>query len=930
MSQIVLVCPHCSMRLGTNSLPAAGTALTCPTCKKQFAAPEGGPAVPKPAPPKPAPPVAAAPRPAPPRAAPPKPPQIQQPPAPFPAQPIHNPLPKPAYIPPAYPAYQQPNYGQQSGASSSGGGNKGLIIGLSVGGAVVALLFLVTAIVVHRMNRATPVAQKSSDAPAGVPSSGTNSGTNSALPGLVPAGSSTAPFSATPTSSGSVRQLPIVGASTVLAYRWAAEKNYDYDYQLTSSADGTVSTYGGIATYKHNAVKSGVLARAIGAEGGGEGSGTAFVVHADGLLVTCAHVVRGTTKVSVTVGSQTYPGDVVGVDDRHDLALIRVPGANLPTVPLGNSDTVQLAEEVRAVGYPLSDVLGTSVKITRGSIAGIVTKNGDRTMQIDASINPGNSGGPLFNDRGEVVGINSAGLFGDSIASVGFAVPVNYAHALLRSKGISIPTASGTKVLTGPALANAVTPAVAYVKVDMAKGETLQLLEYKGFCMKSSPGNIGRPSNNVVNDTGRLIIAPTGEILDSNTEVQFPLLMMPISKIAIEKLPSDGDREWESRRLTPLFLPNKPTESISPFGPGGSSRSGRYSRSPIPRPSQPGMVIIPAMEQIKYTIASETADTIEITKTLDISSMDPEGGVPSLQIAGSGNITWDKKNGAPRLIKQSMHMNINVGGAKVTVPLDLKVELIGVTTDAERPEMLKKRGESMRGASPVSTSPVVGSTPTIPNRPTQSTPAPPATPSPPARAKKSLDDYIAAIKSTDHSFGQMYLPLSELSFMEPVPERREEVAALLNPLLDAKNESVRSSALNAVKKWGTQKNVPTLLKMLEWKSLGDRWAAMEALGNIGGSKEAAQAIAALMLDQGDMLTAAHALEKMGPVAEDAVWPHVGSNDRLLHSNACRVLGAVGTQKSLDKLQPLIKKETDIGHRVPMEIASRDIVKRLGK
>ena len=176
----------------------------------------------------------------------------------------------------------------------------------------------------------------------------------------------------------------------------------------------------------------------------------------------------------------------------------------------------------------------------------------------------------------------------------------------------------------------------------------------------------------------------------------------------------------------------------------------------------------------------------------------------------------------------------------------------------------------------------------------------------------------------------MYIPLSELSFMEPVPARREEVAALLNPLLDAKNESVRSSALNAVKKWGTQTNVPTLLKMLEWKSLGDRWAAIEALGNIGGSKEAAKAIADLMLDHGDMLTAARALEKMGSVAEDAVWPHVGSDDRLLHSSACRVVGAVGTKKSLDKLQPLIKKETDIGHRVPMEIAVREIKKRLGK
>ena len=176
----------------------------------------------------------------------------------------------------------------------------------------------------------------------------------------------------------------------------------------------------------------------------------------------------------------------------------------------------------------------------------------------------------------------------------------------------------------------------------------------------------------------------------------------------------------------------------------------------------------------------------------------------------------------------------------------------------------------------------------------------------------------------------MYSPLSELSFMEPVPARREEVAALLDPLLQAKNDSVRHAALNAVKKWGTQKNVPTLLKMLELKSIGDRWSAIRALGEIGGSKEGAAAVAKLLLDQQDRLTATDALQKMGPVAEDAVWPHIGSKDQQVHYNACRVLGSAGTEKSIARLQPLIKKETDIGHRVSMEIAVKDIQKRLGK
>jgi hypothetical protein len=199
---------------------------------------------------------------------------------------------------------------------------------------------------------------------------------------------------------------------------------------------------------------------------------------------------------------------------------------------------------------------------------------------------------------------------------------------------------------------------------------------------------------------------------------------------------------------------------------------------------------------------------------------------------------------------------------------------------------------------------------------------------PAARPGQDLDSLIAAIRSTDHSFGQMYLPLSQLSFMEPVPQRREEVAGLLEPLLLVKNDSVRHAAMNAVKKWGTQRNVPTLLKMLDRPSSSDRWAAMEALGAISGSKQAAEAIARLMLDDSDRLTAKRALEEMGPIAEDAVWQHVGAQDDLLHGYACQVLGKVGTAKSLAKLRPLLSNP-DIGRRVPIDIAVRDIEKRLG-
>ena len=78
-----------------------------------------------------------------------------------------------------------------------------------------------------------------------------------------------------------------------------------------------------------------------------ESSGTGFVVAADGVIGTCAHVVEGAKRIEVHLGGQTYPATVVAVDPRSDVALIKINGSNLPTLTLSDSDTVQLAEAVR-------------------------------------------------------------------------------------------------------------------------------------------------------------------------------------------------------------------------------------------------------------------------------------------------------------------------------------------------------------------------------------------------------------------------------------------------------------------------------------------------------------------------------------------------------------------------------------------------------
>lgn len=158
------------------------------------------------------------------------------------------------------------------------------------------------------------------------------------------------------------------------------------------------------------------------------GLGTGFVISTDGLIVTNAHVIDGATEVEVTLpDGRQFAGAVIGADTATDLAVIRITGADaLPALEFGDSDMLQVGQDVVAIGNPFG--LGNSVTSGIVSALGRNINSGpfDDFIQTDAAINRGNSGGPLFDSEGNVVGVNTA-IFSPSGGSVGigFAVPSN-------------------------------------------------------------------------------------------------------------------------------------------------------------------------------------------------------------------------------------------------------------------------------------------------------------------------------------------------------------------------------------------------------------------------------------------------------------------------------------------------------------------------
>ncbi len=164
--------------------------------------------------------------------------------------------------------------------------------------------------------------------------------------------------------------------------------------------------------------------------------GSGVIIDSKGLILTNHHVVasRKNATITVTLSDQNeFEATIIGMDEKTDLALIQInAGYDLPTVPLGDSDTLEIGESVLAIGNPF----GLDRTVTSGIVSAKGRRIGagpyDNFIQTDASINPGNSGGPLINHRGEVVGVNTAIYSrGGGNVGIGFAIPINLVKELL-------------------------------------------------------------------------------------------------------------------------------------------------------------------------------------------------------------------------------------------------------------------------------------------------------------------------------------------------------------------------------------------------------------------------------------------------------------------------------------------------------------------
>lgn len=425
----------------------------------------------------------------------------------------------------------------------------------------------------------------------------------------------------------------------------------------------------------------------------GSATGTGFVVRPDGYIATCAHVVQGSNHMQVELNGNSYIAKVVAIDSQHDLALLRINEKDLSYLPLADSNQVRLAEEVRAFGFPMTDVLGESLKITRGSVAGVIEKDGKKQFQFDATVNPGNSGGPIVNDKGEVFGVATSIMVGEDISAMSFAVVANDLRKLLDVNNLNyqLPDPNATS-LSGPDLADQVGKSIALIKVTLGTdGVGVAEKKLVNFSANWRPyrkqKNSSRrtPDGSSVTDTGSVLVDSVGDIGHCSGKRSMPSFLGPVALMCFEKLPDDDSvRKWDSTKLR--MIPQTKTTSVlvqpSPYDRLRDPYMRRYRPSAPRVQTRSSLSLHPAIEQTNYRILSESDDVVRVSKDYELTTVDDEGSLPYAKVVGSGTMNFDKVKHLPISMNFRGKLTITIDGASTTIDFRLNYDLDEGTNDS--------------------------------------------------------------------------------------------------------------------------------------------------------------------------------------------------------------------------------------------------------
>jgi len=301
--------------------------------------------------------------------------------------------------------------------------------------------------------------------------------------------------------------------------------------------------------------------------------GSGVIVSPDGYIVTNNHVIAHADEIKVLLGDgRKFKGKVIGADPKTDIAVVKINAHNLPTIPWGDSDKIEVGGYVLAIGNPF----GLNQTVTMGIIsakgrANVGIADYEDFIQTDAAINPGNSGGALVNARGQLIGINTA-IFSRSggFMGIGFAVPSDMARSVMNSL---IKYGKVTRGWLGVSIQK-VTPALAkQFHVPNAEGALVSEIMQ------------GTPASHAGLKSGDVIVEFDGQKIDNPTTLRNVVAATKVGKTVRIKVIRDGRTRVLKAKIAqqPKNIGNKAPEESSGSGSEGTALAGVQIRSLTPQ-----------------------------------------------------------------------------------------------------------------------------------------------------------------------------------------------------------------------------------------------------------------------------------------------------------------------------------------------------------
>ena len=484
---------------------------------------------------------------------------------------------------------------------------------------------------------------------------------------------------AKPSSNSSTRPNTSVHAAG-LQYGPKPMSTHQYKINMTADIDSKEMEYFGSITL--NTLSSVPKHFSVSSQEAAVGSGSGFVIDSNGLIATCAHVVEGMESIEATVDGQVYSAEIVEVDSGNDLAILRIRSSGLNSLTIGNSEEVQLGQPLRVLGYPLSDVLGSNLKITQGSVSGIIQQAGKQRIQTDAAINPGNSGGPVFNSRGEVVGIASSKIAGASISQVSFCSPSNALLSLANKAGANVDTSRNRSQIDAPSLVNQVRPSLVFLKVagpgaaeaDFAFDYTCSLYGHQ------VNGRFGSTGLNRINDSGKLSLSRLGTPVHVSEGDFAPFLMARLPTLPFVQLDKSGRDSWRQQQEISIVREQR-QRSRYDFLPDLFSER---QRSQV-------VQVQAAHESETFTVQSKTASELVLRRSYELRT--EPGSEPSINLTYSGDWHLNRNTGMPSTSELEGTYKVTLAGVTMSIPFTCKLRLKTAEEIADTKALLAKSRE---------------------------------------------------------------------------------------------------------------------------------------------------------------------------------------------------------------------------------------------